>query len=105
MKIALMKVAEAEAAATAADKRRLNERITKLEAAVFPVTANVALVNFINHDKAEQLGWIVHYLVQEDFPLVHLKALTKIVGLFNDCRESEAEIFEFAINLYQKYAG
>lgn len=105
MNLALTQVAEAEAAATAAYERRLNERITKLEAAVFLITAPVDLVNFTNRDKAGQLGWIVHYLVQEDFPLVHLKALAKIISLFNECRESEAEIFQFAVNLYQKYAG
>ena len=38
------------------------------------------------------------YLVLEGF-----HAISIIVGLFNDCEESEAEIFEFAEYLYKRY--
>ena len=60
---------------------------------------------FEDPEKAKQLEWMVHCLTKEDFSLKHLVALTHIVGLFNDCKESETEIFEFADKLYKKYAG
>lgn len=54
--------------------------------------------------KQKLLDWIKNYLVEEDFPAEYLNALTKIIVLFNDCKESEREIFEFAEKLYKKYA-
>lgn len=60
--------------------------------------------NFKNQEKAKRLEWIVDYLVEENFSLQHLDAIVHIVGLFNDCKESEAEIFKFAKELYEKYA-
>ena len=58
----------------------------------------------ITKDKNPEIFWIVKYLISEDFPKKHLDALCKIVGLFNDCEESEKEIFEFVGKLYKKYA-
>lgn len=66
---------------------------------------NTDLVNFTDRDRARILHWIVDYLVQDDFPLTYLNALMKIVSLFNECEESEAEIFEFAAQLYHKYSA
>lgn len=63
------------------------------------------LQNFKDQAKANKLKWIVDYLVEENFSLEHLDAIMHIVGLFNDCKESEIEIFEFEKKLYQKYAG
>lgn len=63
------------------------------------------LVNFTDRDRARMLHWIVYYLVQDDFPLTYLNALVKIICLFNECEESEAEIFDFAARLYHKYSA
>lgn len=59
----------------------------------------------ISEEKARKIYWIANYLVSENFPLEHLTALEHITGLFNDCKESEIEIFEFSKALYEKYAG
>ena len=59
---------------------------------------------FEDQEKQKVLMWIENYLLEEDFPLEHLDALSKIVALFNDCEESESDIFDFVINLFQKYA-
>jgi len=59
---------------------------------------------FQDPKKQKRLKWIVNYLVEEDFPYEHLDAIIKIVGLFNDCEESETEIFEFVSELYKKYS-
>lgn len=66
---------------------------------------NKIMQTFKNQEKAKRLEWIVSYLVEEDFPLEHLDAIIHIIGLFNDCKESEAEIFEFEKELYAKYVG
>ncbi len=50
------------------------------------------------------LGWIIEYIIKENFGERHLTALMHIIGLFNDCAEAEAEIFAFADALYKKYA-
>ena len=60
--------------------------------------------SFKDPEKQKLLMWIENYVIEEDFPWEYLDALHKIVGLFNDCTESEDEIFEFAKNLFQKYA-
>lgn len=52
-----------------------------------------------------ELAWIRRYLVEAKFPKRHLDAVCAVVGLFNDCEEAEAEIFEFADTLFKKYAG
>ena len=54
--------------------------------------------------------WVVpaeelDYLVKQDFSAKHLRALQYIVGLFDNCEESEKEIFEFVDRLYEKYAS
>ena len=61
--------------------------------------------NFEDPKKAKTLDWIVDCLVREDFSHKHLEALAHIVGLFNDCKESETEIFYFAHHIYKKYVG
>jgi len=50
-----------------------------------------------------QLAWIISYIEEEGFPKEHLEALCHIVGLFNECEESEKEIFDFAHYLRKKY--
>ena len=50
-----------------------------------------------------QLAWIISYIEEEGFPREHLEALCHIVGLFNECEESEKEIFDFAHYLRKKY--
>lgn len=50
------------------------------------------------------IKWIINYVIEENFSEKHLIALMHITGLFNDCAESEAEIFAFAEALYEKYA-
>ena len=57
----------------------------------------------VTRNKNPEIFWIVKYLISEGFPKEHLNALCKIVGLFNDCEESEREIFEFTDQLYKKY--
>jgi hypothetical protein len=52
-----------------------------------------------------QIKWMINYLIEEGFSGRHLEALCWIVGLFNECEESEREIFEFAAQLYNKYAA
>lgn len=69
-------------------------------------TNNVGdMKSFGDTERNKTLEWIINCLIEEDFKKEHLTALSHIVGLFNDCRESEAEIFEFANKLYQKYAA
>jgi len=51
------------------------------------------------------LSWIQMYVKEEGFSERHFQAIEHIVGLFNDCQESEEEIFGFADELFQKYAG
>jgi hypothetical protein len=51
-----------------------------------------------------QIRWMVDYITEESFSAKHLEALCWIVGLFNECKESEKEIFDFAQRLYDKYA-
>lgn len=58
----------------------------------------------MNEQAINKLLWIIRYLLEEDFSAGHLDALATIVGLFNDCQESEKEIFEFADRLHHKYA-
>lgn len=52
--------------------------------------------------QARRLVWV--NLMLEEFPERHLGAIETIVGFFNTCEESEAEIFEFAEHLYKQYA-
>lgn len=59
---------------------------------------------FTDQDKQKHLDWMINYLVEEDFSEQHLAALDHIVGLFNECEESEKEVFDFAYNLHKKYA-
>jgi len=53
---------------------------------------------------AKLLAWMVNHIIVEDFGQARLDALSKIVGLFNDCEEAEREIFDFANSLYERYA-
>ena len=66
-----------------------------------------AELRFVNTEEkiAPRLEWLTHYVTEEDFPVEHLDALCHIVGLFNDCKEAEAEVFAFAAKLWAKYAG
>lgn len=59
----------------------------------------------MSEEQSKKVRWLVNYLIEENFPRRHLGALCHIVGLFNDCEESESEIFEFAKRLYMKYAA
>jgi len=59
---------------------------------------------FQDPEKQKRLEWIVNYLVEENFLPEHLDAIIKIIGLFNDCEESETEIFEFVDKLETKYS-
>ncbi len=60
-------------------------------------------VEFIGHSK--QLEWINKYITEEQLPKEHMEALCYIVGLFNDCEESEKAIFDFAHDLHRQYAS
>lgn len=53
--------------------------------------------------QAKQLAWMVNCIAREGFGEKYLDALVKIVGLFNDCEDSEREIFEFADKFYERY--
>ena len=66
-------------------------------------TKNKAMKEFKDKEKNEYLEWIVNYIVEENFPKEHLIAIRHIVGLFNDCKESEREIFDFSKKLCAKY--
>jgi hypothetical protein len=59
--------------------------------------------NFDNPQKAKLVEWIVNYLVEENFPYEHLEAISEIIGLFNYCKESEKEVFEFSKKLSAEY--
>lgn len=56
-------------------------------------------------DATAQLGWINYYIVSEDFGTKQLAALVTIVGLINNCQESEDEILEFADKIRKKYSS
>jgi len=60
---------------------------------------------FQDQRRQRKLIWIINYLVEEDFPSEHLDAISHIIGLFNEDKESERRIFEFANKLYKKYVG
>jgi hypothetical protein len=49
------------------------------------------------------LGKIVTYLVDENFPIAHLNAITEIVIRFNYSAQAQEEIFAFADELCKKY--
>ena len=68
-------------------------------------THQVVQIPVTPSDRERQLAWMVRYITEEDFPKKHIEALCHIVGLFNDCKESEEEIFNFAHHLFEKYAG
>lgn len=55
-------------------------------------------------DKQKILDEIVDYIIGEDFPIEHLRALKRIVTLFNWSSESELEIFEFAKKIHERYS-
>ncbi len=46
---------------------------------------------------------IANILRGEGFPVKHLEAIGRIVVLFNQCPEAEAEVFEFSQQLFAKY--
>ncbi len=52
-----------------------------------------------------QRRWISEQLKSGDFTKKHLDAMAHIVGLFNDCPESEKEVLDFAYQLFKKYSG
>ena len=54
-------------------------------------------------DKAAGLEWIVKYIKDEDFPPEHIRALQRIIMMFNQCLESEKKVFAFSRELYEKY--
>lgn len=96
----------AAAEATAYGIKQLGERITKLEVMVFESDKPIPVTAEMNYGdaRARKQEWIIQRLNDECFPLAHLTALEKIVGLFNSSPMAEAEIFEFAAKLYQKHA-
>ena len=59
--------------------------------------------NFKNKNKAKALKDIVSYLVEEDFPIRHLKSIQTLVSLFNWSSRSEEEIFSFIEYVHDKY--
>lgn len=59
----------------------------------------------MSDERDRRLIWIIRYVIEENFSIKHLDAIASIVGLFNDCKESEREIFEFANRIHEKYAG
>ena len=85
-------------------RRRILNALEKRERIVRE-KITLKLKNFQDPEKQEKLEWIVNYLVEENFPPEHLNAISKIVGLFNDCEDSETEIFKFVDRLYKKYVG
>lgn len=57
------------------------------------------LKNFVDIERAMLLQRMINYLVEEEFSSEHLRALRRIIGLFNFNEESEQEIFNFADSL------
>ena len=53
----------------------------------------------------KRINWMVRYMLDEGFGEKHLESLQHIVGLMNDCEDSEAEILAFAKSLRDKYAS
>lgn len=47
---------------------------------------------------------IIHYMLDEKFPLEHISAIHSITTLFSVSEESETDVFTFADNLRTKYA-
>ena len=68
-----------------------------------PDLARAMLAKATPRGVLRKLLWIVNYVVVESFGEKHLDALVGIVGLFNDCGESERAILEFVERLFQKY--
>ena len=60
---------------------------------------------FDDPEEQKLVDWMVMYLIEESFSKRHLNALVKIIGLFNECEESETEIFEFSQKLFERYAA
>ncbi len=58
---------------------------------------------FSDTKRQKVLEKIQEYLVEDDFPIEHLRALRVIVQNFNECRELEEMIFDFAHNLAIDY--
>ena len=54
-------------------------------------------------ERSETLGWMISYLVQEDFPQKNLDALKTIISTFNYNESGEVDILEFAEILRKKY--
>lgn len=52
----------------------------------------------------KKINWMVRYMLNDGFEDKHLDALCYIIGLMNDCKESEAEIMTFAHQLRERYA-
>ena len=59
--------------------------------------SDIVITVLINH--------IVSYLTDAQFPPQHLEALWKIVRLFNDSDDSESQVFAFAAQFYDYFAG
>ena len=43
--------------------------------------------------------WLNGYMVEEDFPVKHIKAIGRIIAFFNESKETEQRIFEFVDSL------
>lgn len=54
-------------------------------------------------DALPDIAWMTNYMLEEEFPIEHAIALSRIVGLVNECEDSEKDILEFSANLYRKY--
>lgn len=59
--------------------------------------SDIVITVLINH--------IVSYQGDEQFPPQHFEALWKIVRLFNDSDDSESQVFAFAAQFYDYFAG
>lgn len=75
------------------------------EECIYAGTHSSRLTYFTDDARVRKTAWIMQRLNDECFPLVHLTALEKIIGLFNSSQMAEAEVFEFAAKLYQKHAS
>ena len=53
----------------------------------------------------KRINWMVRYMLDEGFADKHIEAVCYIVGLMNDCEDSETEILNFAYQLRKKYAS
>lgn len=94
---------------------KVSERLLKHDVALTSRLINIMVKQVMQHNTpyseqrpssiiAEKLAWILDFVIEEGFSADHLDAICHIIGLFNDCEESEKAIFAFSECLYEKYA-